>query len=214
MDSLDAAEALPPPTSPYSGAWAEVLVLRDAYRLIVIRDVDPDEALRRLGADDDQISTSTWRELLQRASAEDVDPMESEVAAAFALGPHALVVEPFGWFPLDAARLAPGTVAVTSSRTRDADPSFDVFKNGLSLAALTQAGAADGAESDVVLAALAEVGIDEPEDFDEDQFERPDNLELLCRIAGVRPTLEDAIGPARVAIFPVGCNRLRPAAGG
>jgi hypothetical protein len=209
---VPAEPARPPANSAYSGAWAEALRLHEAYRVIAIRDVGPDESLRRLGTGDDQISTSTWRELLRRASFEDADPLENEVAAAFALGPHTLIVQPYGWFPLDAERLAPDTLAVISSCSTEADTSSDVFRNGHSLAGASQACSADGTEPSIVLAALAEMGVDEPEERDGDQYNRIDGLELLCRMAGIRPTLEDATGPARVAIFPVDWSRLTPPA--
>ena len=118
--------------------------------------------------------------------------------------------EQFGWIPLDPQRLAPDTLAVYSSRTVNADTCFEVFRDGTPVACLdeNEASSADGTEPGILLAALAAMGIDDPQAFDDEENDL-DDLELLCRVAGIRPTLEGVTGPARVAVFPVRWDRIR-----
>ncbi|WP_033293886.1 DUF6461 domain-containing protein [Amycolatopsis jejuensis] len=138
------------------------------YCVTVIHDVDPDEALRRFGADDSEISTSTWAELLRRSIHEDA--FAHHVVAAFALGPHALLVEYNGWSGANRPELSRGTFAVSSSSSVNGDSTFLVSRDGETLTRLND-----------ILA---------------------DDLDLLSRVADVRPAAEDLRGPARVAILP------------
>ena len=46
--------------------------------------------------------------------------------------------------------------------------------------------------------ALAAMGIDDPDAFDDGLL---DDIELLCQVAGVRPTVADITGPARAILL-------------
>ncbi|MFD2418597.1 DUF6461 domain-containing protein [Amycolatopsis pigmentata] len=189
----------------YSDEWLETGLggMEGGYCVTAIQDVDPDEALRRFGAEDAQISTSTWAELLRRASYEDVD-VGHHVVAAFGFGPHTLLVENVGWEGTRRPDLSRGTFAVSSYCSINADQRFLVSQDGETLAAFDDgyASYAEGANPDVLTDALAEMGIDDCEAFDADDDNFLEDLELLCRLAGVRPTVADVTGPARVAILP------------
>ena len=188
----------------YSSAWMDAgLRMNGVYCVTVIRDVDPDEALRRFGAEDDQISTATWPELLRRASYEEHD-VHDHVVAAFAVGSHTLLVEDNGWEAANRPDLSRGTFAVSSYCSINADQVFLVSRDGEILAEFDDnyASSAEGAEPFVVAEALAEMGIDDPEAFDADDENLLDDLELLCRVAGIRPRIADITGPAQVAILP------------
>lgn len=187
-----------------SDAWFETgLGGMDAgYCVTVIHDVDPDEALRRFGAEDAQISTSTWAELLGRASRE--ESFEHHVVAAFGLGPHTLLVEDNGWEGAWRPDLSRGTFAVSSYCSINADQTFLVSQDGETLAEFEDgyASSAEGTNPGVLTEALAEMGIADIEEFDAGDDNFLEDLELLCRLAGIRPSVTDVTGPARVAILP------------
>lgn len=184
-------------------AWLDVGLggMESGYCITVIHDVDPDEALRRFGADDGQITSATWAELLRRASHEETSP-EDQVVAAFRLGPHALLVEVNGYHGVARTDLSRGTFAVSSYRSTDADQTFLVSRDSEILATFDELpGTARGAEPWIVEEGLARMGIDDPAAFDADDDSYLDDLELLCQIAGVRPMVADVTGLARVVIL-------------
>ncbi|WP_216892274.1 DUF6461 domain-containing protein [Nocardia alni] len=168
------------------------------YCLTVIHDVDPDEALRRLGADDSQIATATWAELQRRVS--DESAYDSQVVAAFGLGPHALLVEDGGDQGATRPELSRGTFAVSCHFSVNADQTFLVSRDGETLATFNDGAlsGAWGAEPGVIEQALAAMGIDDPDAFDDGFL---DDIELLCQVAGIRPTVADVTGAARVILL-------------
>ncbi|MCX4094699.1 DUF6461 domain-containing protein [Nocardia sp. alder85J] len=182
-------------------AWMDVGLDLEAYCVTVIHDVDPDEALRRFGATDAEISTATWTELLRRAGYEDVD--WHHVVAAFPLGPHTLLVEDNGWEGANRPDLSRGTFAVSSYCSVNADTLFLVSRDGETLATFQEncPSDAEGSDIGVLTRALSEMGIDDPQAFDDDDENFLEDLELLCRVANVRPTVADITAPARVTIL-------------
>ncbi len=185
-------------------AWMTAgLGIDEAYCVTVIHDVDADEALRRFGASDEHISTASWAELLRRATYEGADS-DDRVVAAFSLGPHAMLVEDNGWSGIDLPELSRGTFAVSSFRSINADTTFCVSRDGETLATFDDncPSLAWGADPFVLTEALAEMGIDDAEAFDADESHFLEDLELLCRVAKIRPTVADVTGRARVAILP------------
>jgi uncharacterized protein DUF6461 len=185
----------------FSEAWMdEGLGMEGVYCVTLVQDVTPDEALKRFGAPEDAIFTATWPELLERANFEEAD-VEDHVVAAFPLGRHTLLVEDNGWQGVHRPDLSAGTFAVSSFRNINADTGFVVSRDGVVLASLAELepSSAEGADPGVLTEALAEMGIDDPEAFDED--DHLDDLELLCRLTGVSPTVADVTGPTRAAII-------------
>ncbi|MER7470768.1 DUF6461 domain-containing protein [Micromonospora sp. NPDC000018] len=178
------------------------LKAHSAYCITVIHDVDPDEALRRFGALDTEISTATWTQLRRRADFEDLDS-EGLIVAAFALGPHTLLVEDGGHEAVDRPDLSRGTFAVSSFSSADDDHRFLVSEDGEVLASFTYglASLAEGADPTVLTEPLAEMGIDDIDEFDDDDDSFLDDVELLCRVAGVSPEIGDVTAPARGAIL-------------
>jgi uncharacterized protein DUF6461 len=172
------------------GAWLRHLN-DEAYCVTVIHDIAPDEALRRLGADPSQVTTGTWIDLQERADLEDAEP--NMAVAAFALGPHTLLVEDNGYRGVDAPELSEGTFAVSCSMSVNAHTGFMVHRDGETVDDLESG---DEVTDPELLRALAEMGSDDPQDT---AFEH--DIELLCRTAGVRPTLADVTGQARLAIL-------------
>ncbi|MER7475841.1 DUF6461 domain-containing protein [Micromonospora sp. NPDC000018] len=160
----------------------------DAYCVTVIHNVDPDEALRRFGALDEEVSSATWAQLQRRANYEDVGS-DFMIVAAFPLGPHTLLVEDSGYEAADRPDLSRGTFAVSSYCSVNGDHRFLVSRDGDVMASFTGflASEAKGADPAVLTMALAEMGIDDIEAFDADSDNYLDDLELLCRVAGVRP---------------------------
>lgn len=175
-------------------AWMNVLVGEGGYCATVIHDVTPDEALRRLGAAPERITSGTWDELLTQAQIEEAD-LGDLVVAAFALGPHALLVENNGWAGANAPELSLGTFAVSSYRSVNADTRFMVFRDGAVVGDHSEHGTAEATTAEVSAAMEAMEAYDVLDAvFEED-------LELLCRTAGVRPTVADVTGVARWAII-------------
>ncbi|MCU1679331.1 MAG: hypothetical protein JWQ81_70 [Amycolatopsis sp.] len=189
-------------TGPYSSAWMDAgLDMEHVYCVTAIRDIDPDDALRRFGASADEISTSTWTDLQKRVAFEEA--YGRHIVAAFAIGSHTLLVEDNGWRGANLPELSQGTFAVSSYCSINADTAFVVSRDGVVLAALDELApsSAEGADPGILTEALAEMGITDPEAYDADETNFLEDLELLCRLVGVRPTVADVTGAARVAIF-------------
>lgn len=176
-------------------AWMEALTGHVSYCATVVHDTTPDEALLRLGAAPDRIRTGTWDDLLTQSEVEDRGVDDVRVAA-FALGPHTLLVEDNGHFGMSSPALSKGTFAVSCSSSVNADRDFVVFRDGEVVADHSEEGEAEPITPEV-LAALEAMDADDPLDT---AFH--DNLELLCRTAGVRPTVADVTGTARWVIIP------------
>lgn len=177
-------------------SWLEKLN-DQAYCVTVIHDLDPDTALRRLGADPSRITTGTWTDLEERADLEDAE-MDT-VVAAFALGPHTMLVEDNGYAGVRSPGLSEGTFAVSCYMSVNADTAFVVYRDGEVVADHTW----DNGDDEVIIPevgqALAAMG---SEDVLETAFDH--DVELLCRTAGVRPTVADVSGPARLAVIDEG----------
>jgi hypothetical protein len=188
------SEAGAPPVEDFE-SWLDALMQEQAYCVTVVRDVQPDEALRRLGARPEQVSTGTWQDLLAQAAREEAD-FNDVVVAAFALGPHTLLVEENGWQGIGSPQLSEGTFAVSCYRSINADSSFVLFRDGDEVADHSWDNGSPEPTTSEVEQALAAMGCEDPIDT---AFEH--DLELLCRTASVRPTVADVTGLARIALI-------------
>ncbi|OON80128.1 DUF6461 domain-containing protein [Streptomyces tsukubensis] len=176
-------------------AWMEELTGHVTYCATVVHHTTPDEALLRLGADRDRVRTGTWDDLLTQSEVEDSGVDDVRVAA-FALGPHTLLVEENGYAGIGSPALSRGTFAVSCYSSVNADTNFVVYRDGEVVADHSQEGSAEPTTPEV-RAAMAAMGADDPL---ETAFH--DDLELLCRTAGIRPTVADVTGTARWVIIP------------
>ncbi|MFJ8935124.1 DUF6461 domain-containing protein [Streptomyces sp. NPDC102365] len=185
--------------------WMDYLGMGEHYCVTLIQNVTPHEALRRFGASDDDISTSTWYQLLNRAAFEEVDHHRTHVVAAFALGPHALLAEDIGNEGVHRPDLSVGTFAVSAFRSLSTEH-FSVSRDGVELASmhLSSLCEVEGTHPDAITKVFPEMGIDDVEAFEDDPETVLNDLELLRRIAGIAPTVADLAGQARVAIIPSG----------
>ncbi|QFZ18599.1 DUF6461 domain-containing protein [Saccharothrix syringae] len=172
-------------------SWLSALVHDGAYCATVVHDIDPDEALRRLGARPGGIATGTWSELRKR-----VDPDSGVAVAAFTLGWHTLLVQAGSRLAPPRPNLSAGTFAVTCCREAGADPAFLVFRDGAVVADHRGGDPGDRPRAPEVRRALAAMGVDSPARA---AVER--DLELLCRTAEVHPTPLDVVRPARIAVI-------------
>ena len=180
-------------------SWMDALMDDTAYCVTVVHDVSPDEALRRLGLADDRIGTGTWTDLHTRFEEGDHGFGDTPVAA-FALGPHTMLVEDNGFTGVNAPEVSAGTFAVSCYRSVNADGRFAVFRDGEQQLDHDFDDGVPGPATPEVAAALAAMGYEGPDDDpDDDWFDR--DLELLCRTAGVLPTVEDVTAPARIAVL-------------
>jgi len=141
-----------------------------------------------------RITSGTWDELLTQAQIEEAG-LDDVVVAAFALGPHTLLVEDNNWAGVNAPELSRGTFAVSSYRSINADTCFMVFRDADVAGDHSENGTAE-ATTPEVSAAMEAMGAGDVLDavFEED-------VELLCRTAGVRPTAADVTGVARWTII-------------
>ncbi|NJQ06518.1 DUF6461 domain-containing protein [Streptomyces lonarensis] len=222
QDPAEGTAVLPDPPLPvaesgaYDSAWEEALELDDWYCVTVVRDAAPDQVLTALGAEPAEITTATEEQMQRRCSYEDRTGHDT-AAIAFALGPHTLLVESSAWEAWRSPELSEGTLAVTAYSVMG-DERFLVSRNGEAVAEYT-----DGAfgspgygdtEAGVIAPALREMGHEElaernlahqphqiSDEWDDDgDDEDVDGLELMCRVARVRPTREHVTGAGRVWI--------------
>ncbi|MEU0134744.1 DUF6461 domain-containing protein [Streptomyces sp. NPDC006296] len=187
--------AVPEETAEDFGTWMTELTDRVTYCATVVHDITPDEALVRLGADPAGIRTGDWSDLLTRSEIDDTG-VEDVRVAAFALGPHTLLVEDNGWLGIHSPALSAGTLAVSAYSSVNGDTDFVVHRNGETV--VDRHG--DISEEPVppeIEAAMAAMGADDPLEAASE-----DILELLCRTADVRPTVADVTGAARFTIIP------------
>ncbi|MFI5689986.1 DUF6461 domain-containing protein [Streptomyces sp. NPDC051636] len=197
-ERIAATVAAAPPAEDFT-SWMDALMAEPAYCVTVIHDIEPDEALRRLGAEPDQVTTGTWQDLLERAEREEADEVEDIVVAAFALGRHTLLVEDNGWQAIDLPELSEGTFAVSCYRSINADSAFVVLRDGEEVADHGRDTGKAEPTTPEVERALTSMG---SENVIRTAFE--DDLELLCRTAGVKPTITDVTGPALIAVITGG----------
>lgn len=170
------------------------------YCIMVIHDISPADALRRFGADDDQISVSTWVEsAIDQLRGRRRLPRRRRVRAR-----RTLLVEEGGREGVERPDLSRGTVAASSCCSIDSNQTFLVSEDCETLATFdgNYRSDAEGADISVLEEPLFEMGIDDPDEFDEGEDNFLDDLELLCRITGIRPTVPNVTEPAHVAILP------------
>jgi hypothetical protein len=196
----------------------DVLAPQGVYGVTAVRDTDPDEVLRRFGVAESVITDGTWAALLAQANAEAARQAQAtgqplytaryrlQAVAAFALGPHTLLVEDNDGAAVSRPDLSAGTFAVTAYQSINSDVAFVVSRDGVELAGLDEnaPSSAFGAEPEVLREPLAAMGITDPEVFDADpeNYHRLDVVQLFCRLGGIRPTVRDVSGSARIAVFP------------
>lgn len=166
-------------------AWLAALVDLDSYGLTVVQDVDPAAALRRLGAG--IVEPGMWQDLLEHVDTDELGA-EDMIAAAFAVGSHALIIEDNGYRGRETPDISVGTFAVSCSVNVNGLAYFRVFRDGAVIADLGENGD-DELTVPEVIHALAEMGI--PGSLYPPPSRYP---ELACRIAGVRPTPADVAG--------------------
>ena len=190
--------------------WREWLtdglgVRSGAYCLTAVRDLGPDDALRRLGAPESEIRSGTWKDLgvhanrtieaVARARGERtyVTAARHHAMAAFALGAHTLLAEENSSLGVVRPNLSAGTLAVCTYCSVNGERTFVVSRDGEVLAVIEEndPSAIEGADPDVLRAPLSEMGA----------FEQLDDIELFCRVAGVRPLPSDVHGVARIAVW-------------
>ncbi|QKV96017.1 Curculin domain-containing protein (mannose-binding) lectin [Streptomyces sp. NA02950] len=189
-----APETGAPPAADFT-SWMDALMDDTAYCVTVIHHIDPDEALRRLGAQPERVTTGTWGDLLELAEREEAYDFEDIVVAAFALGPHTLLVEDNRCEGIDCPELSAGTFAVSCYMNINADSAFVVYRDGETVADHSRDSGSREPTTPEVCQALTAMGAP---DVIKAAFLH--DLELLCRTAGVQPTVADVTGPARIAV--------------
>ncbi|MFE1801254.1 DUF6461 domain-containing protein [Streptomyces sp. NPDC059517] len=187
--------AAPEPEEDFE-TWLEELNGLEYFSVAVVHDTTPDEALRRLGVDPEQARPGTWDDLLTQSAIEDA-AFDDVCVAAFALGPHTLIVENMGHPGTDSSALSVGTFAVACSRSINADTTFAVYRDGEVVADHSEEGDYEEPTIPEVLAAMEAMDMEDPQEAAFDG-----TLELFCRTAGIRPTVADVAGIGRWVIIP------------
>ncbi|WP_208878988.1 DUF6461 domain-containing protein [Streptomyces armeniacus] len=192
----DHADRGPEPGEDFT-SWLKLLIdsPEPEYCVSVVHDVAPLDALSRLGVEPRRIRTGTWRELREHSLREELSLNEG-IVAAFALGPHTLVVEDsMGASAAGRPELSEGTFAASFCRWY-LDTCFVVRRDGAIVAGEDwDGGTGEGPDAPEVRRALAAMGSDDLMDTAEEH-----GVELVCRAAGVRPTAADVAGTAPGAI--------------
>lgn len=215
QDGTEAADHEASPTEAMANAALSVegewfLPSMEFCCVTLVRDIDPDEVLRRFGAADARIWTATWLELLDRARFEETDWQAGDrVMAAFSLGPHVLLVESYSWDGVLRPDVSAGTSAVSCYEGVNGDTIILVSRDGDVLAQVAdwQLHDISGSEPEALTGHLADMDMlgSGDEVFDVDM------LDLFRRLADLPITAEDVSGPARVAIFQGSSLFDRPA---
>jgi hypothetical protein len=193
------SEAAPPPRSRVPcqhqlEVWVDSLTRERGYCATVVRDLEPAEALCRLGLTQDALTRGTWTQLADRRERHPAGD-DAVTVAATALGPHTLVLAGDWRAGAPGPELSAGTLAVTNchitraradgpSRRDDMESDFIVHRNGALVAQLRdKPSRRKGIKLPEVAAALSDMG-----SWNAATWARLYGLELMCRVAGVSPT--------------------------
>jgi hypothetical protein len=185
-------------------AWSEAtlavcfdsLATGRGYTAVVVRDLTPAEALRRWGLD--EASTATWQELASRSTNDEI------AVAAVPLDGHTLLVAGTAWVQ-GGDQLSAGTTAVRHSYDpQRAWPSeWSMHRDGATIAHVREEPPKrrKGVNRPEIRQAVEEMN-------EHQSWSAPDwfasfrSLELMCRVAGVRPTAADLRGPLLGGVVP------------
>lgn len=179
-------------------AWADAYpgqgqTLGEIFCLTFIRDVDPAEALRRLGALPDTVAQRTWSEIGALHNFDDGYP---EMASALPLGTWTVVFEPDGFNGSHlTATLSRGTEAVSVLRHDYASPAFTYAVDGELITHFdpTSPDYRYGTDPDRLLTHMHNTGFTTTEDTFNGDTGR--SLRLVKQLTGVLPTYEALTGP-------------------
>jgi hypothetical protein len=183
------------PSQHQLASWIDSIAGERGYCATVVLNLEPAEALRRLGLPDAEVARATWAQLQawrgQRATA----PADV-IVSAVALGPHTFVLADDRWAGPPAPALSAGTMAVTSCHSAGTDDpgisanDFLVQRDGVVVA---QLGLTPPRRKGARLPELRQAFIDMDSRHTVTTAELYD-LELMCRVAGASPTAEDLTG--------------------
>ncbi|MGW6929500.1 DUF6461 domain-containing protein [Lentzea sp. NPDC054927] len=200
-------------------SWAdanagEERFLGEIFSLAFVRDVEPLEAMRRVGGLADTLAERTPDQI---AELHDFDHGYPEVVAALTLGEWTVLVQPNSfWLGLLAEPLSRGTEAVSLSRHDYATSSFDHAVDGTNVGGfnLHYPPAYYGEDTGRLLDLMRQVGFD-PVDDEDDDGEYDDEphgraLRLAELITGVSPTFDQLVAPLPSMHFDPWFSRKSP----
>jgi hypothetical protein len=178
----------------YPGQWP---TLGEIFCLTFIRGVDDVEALRRMGALPDTVTTRTWSDV---GDLHNFDAGYPEVALALPLGAWTVVFEPSGFNGSHlTATLSRGTEAVSVLRHDYASPEFAYAVDGEMITQFDPTFPADryGADPDRLLTRMHNVGFTTTDEDEDDNFggDTGRSLRLIEQLTGVLPTFAALTGP-------------------
>lgn len=196
-------------------SWADAYhaddqFLGEIFALAFVRDVEPLDAMRRVGGLTDTLAERTPDQITEL---HDFDHGYPEVVSALALGEWTVLLQPNGfWVSHLSDALSRGTEALTVLRHDYASPRFTYAVDGevVTTFHLNYPDMRGGADSDRLLASMREAGFD-PDD-DEGQYGEAHSraLRLVERITGVAPTFDQLVAPLPSMHFDRWFSRSRP----
>ncbi|MDX8028875.1 DUF6461 domain-containing protein [Lentzea sp. BCCO 10_0856] len=184
--------------------------LGEIFSLAFVRDVEPLEAMRRIGGLPDTLAERTPEQICALRNFDDGYP---EVVCALALGEWMVLVQPTGfWLAHLTVALSRGTEAVSLSRHDYATSSFNHAVDG------TLVGGFDvnyppvhyGADTERLLGLMREAGFDPDDEEGEHDAGISGALRLAELITGVAPTFGQLVAPLPSMHFDHWFSRHRP----
>jgi hypothetical protein len=162
------------------------------FRVTIIEGISPVAALRRLGAE--HVQTATWHELREAAQTKIVT---SQAVAAFGASGCAVLVEDGGDKGVEQPELSQGTFAAAAYLSVNADSRMLISRDGVVLVDWDgDETEPDGGEKpDLLRDVLPVMGYDGSEYLNQ--------VEAICRLTGVRPTVDQVTGPILGAVTPI-----------
>lgn len=184
--------------------------LGEIFSLAFVRDVEPLEAMRRIGGLPDTLAERTPEQI---GELHDFDHGYPEVVSALALGEWTVLVQPTGfWLELLVDALSRGTEAIALVRHDYATPRYSHAVDGTLVTGfhLNYPDSRRGTDPDRYLALMREAGFD-PDD-DEGQYEQAVSraLRLAELVTGVSPTFDQLVAPLPSTHFDHWFSRTRP----
>lgn len=176
-------------------SWIDSMAVERGYCATIVLNLEPAEALRRLGLPNGHVACTTWADLRTRRDLHAAGPADVSIFAV-ALGPHTFVLADDRRAGPPGPALSAGTVAVTSCHGPNTGPpgaSASVFliqRDGAVVAQLSlKPPYRKGTRLPELQQALASMdsrhAVTTAELYD---------LELICQVTGVSPTAEDLTG--------------------
>lgn len=196
-------------------SWADAYsgdepFLGEIFSLAFVRDVEPLDAMRRVGGLTDTLAERTPDQIAELHNFDDGYP---EVVSALALGEWTVLVQPTGfWLGMLAAALSRGTEAVSLVRHDYATSSFDHAVDGTLVGGFNvdYPPTHYGADPSRLLDLMRKAGFDPDDEEGDSEAGVSGALRLAELITGVSPTFDQLVAPLPSMHFDPWFSRRSP----